>query len=228
MKRLLAAFVLVALAGCAPEGATEPFKRAHLRIEINATDGDAGLQIDLDHEPWRSLRIQDPDGRTILDVTNRGVLEGYGLTELFSESSEPPFSELPLDEFTVLFPEGGYRFTGKTIDDVRMESVVTLTHDFPAGPEILAPTEDSEISPGELVAEWVPGRAAGAAVVAYQVVVVQEVEPSRSLMATVPANVNRLAIPAAFLSIAGDYKVEVLAISASGNQTLTEVPFTVG
>jgi hypothetical protein len=41
-----------------------------------------------------------------------------------------------------------------------------------------------------------------------------------------PASVNRFPVPAEFLA-AGTYKTEVLAIDRTGNQTLTEVAFTV-
>ena len=101
MKRLVIALLALsaatfALTAAASQTATVEFERAQMRVEINATDGDAGLQIDLDHEPWRSISVQDPHGKKILDVVNHGVLKGYGLTELFSESSEPPFEEFPL------------------------------------------------------------------------------------------------------------------------------------
>src|SRR5688572_10070481 len=114
--------VAVAISAAASQSATEEFKRAQLRVEINATDLDAGLQIDLDHEPWRSVSVRDPNGKKILDVVNHDVLKGYGLTELFAESSEPPFDEFPLEEFLMLFPAGDYTFEGVTIDGVKMLS----------------------------------------------------------------------------------------------------------
>jgi len=98
------------------------FKRAQLRVEVNSTDGDAGFQIDLDHEPWRSVTLRTPDGQKILDVINLGVLRGYGLTELFSESSEPPFTEFPLAQFKKLFPEGDYVLEGVAIDGTLMRN----------------------------------------------------------------------------------------------------------
>jgi hypothetical protein len=58
-------------------------------IEVNATDGDAGLQVFLDGEPLRRMTISAPDGRRIVAVNTRTRLGNYGLTELFSESSEP-------------------------------------------------------------------------------------------------------------------------------------------
>jgi len=220
--------VLLIAAAAAAKPATVEFKRAELRVEINATDGDAGLQIDLDHEPWRALSLRTPDGRTVFDVKNLGVLKDYGLTELFSESSEPPFTEFPLDEFKKLFPEGVYVFEGTATDGTRMHSTFQLSHDFPAGPEILSPQEESTVRADRLVVEWASGNQPdGVEIVAYQVLVVSEEEPSRTLSIELPADVTRVAIPGVFLGDGGDYKVEVLAIETSGNQTLTEVAFTV-
>jgi len=64
-------------------------EEATMIVEVNATDGDAGLQVFLDGEPWSSMTISTPDGRRILAINTRTRLRNYGLTELFSESSEP-------------------------------------------------------------------------------------------------------------------------------------------
>jgi hypothetical protein len=205
-----------------------PFNRAQLRVEINSTDGDAGLQIDLDHDPWRSIRLVSPNGRVLVDVRNRGVLKGYGLTELFSESSEPPFTTFPLSEFRKLFPAGDYVLEGREIDGTPMRSTVTLSHDFPAGPEITAPEEDTNVGRGGLVVRWdAVTEPAGIDIVRYQVLVVDEQDPVHTLSLFLPARSRSVAIPREFLT-PGDYKTEVLAIEKSGNQTLTEITFSVG
>ncbi|HEU0041456.1 MAG TPA: hypothetical protein VFQ15_03795, partial [Jiangellaceae bacterium] len=95
---------------------TIPFADARLKIEVNATDGDAGLQVLLDGEAWNEVSIVNPAGHEILNVEGRGPLMDHGLTELFSESSEPPFEVFPLEDFKQLFPEGDYTFRGTTID----------------------------------------------------------------------------------------------------------------
>lgn len=232
--RLLLAILAVGILAAIPitataaDRATVEFKRAVLRVEVNATDGDAGLQIDLDHEPWRSISVRAPDGREILEVEADGVLRDYGLTELFSESSEPPFSEFPLAEFKQLFPEGDYVFEGRTIDGTRMRNTFTLTHDFPAGPEITAPAADATVSPTDLVVRWQPvTQPAGVEIVRYQVLVISEDDPAHEFSATLPGDASSIAIPAEFLATAGTYKTEVLAIEASGNQTLSELSFAV-
>lgn len=209
-----------------PGAAAVPFTEATLIVEINATDGDAGLQIFLDHEPWRSISISRPDGTKILDIQTRDILSDYGLTELFSESSEPPFTEFPLDEFRKLFPEGEYTFRGETIEGVAMESTVTLTHDFPEGPTILSPEEESTVAPDELVVRWnAVTEPAGIEITGYQVVVTRE-EPLRVLEADLPATATEMSVPAEFMEPGAEFKVEVLAIEATGHQTLTEVAFS--
>lgn len=161
MKRVLligASMVLVLALGVAVgsarsesasqcDGPAVPFEESSLIVEINATDGDAGVHFFLDHDLWESVAIDAPDGRRLLDVTTRGVLGDYGLTELFSESTEPPFTELPLEEFELIWPAGQYRYTGCTLEGEVLDSTVTLTHDFPEGPEILSPEEAQPCRP---------------------------------------------------------------------------------
>src|SRR5215208_3090820 len=67
---------------------------ATMIVEVNGTDHDAGLQVFLDGEPWTRMAVFDPRGRRVLDVDAKGRLNRFGLTELFSESNEPDFSEL--------------------------------------------------------------------------------------------------------------------------------------
>jgi hypothetical protein len=201
---------------------------ATMIVEVNATDGDAGLQVFLDGEPWRSMSVTGPDGRTILDVTTRERLDGYGLTELFSESSEPPFTVFPLAKFKKLFPAGTYSFAGRTIEGARLSGAARLSHDLPAGPRILAPSDGSKVGRGGVVARWRPGaRRAGVDIAAYRAIITQEEPRLRVLSADLPASGRQLEIPQSFFAVAGEYKLEVQAIERNGNQTLTEVSFRV-
>ena len=118
------------------------FSDARLKVEINATDGDAGLQIFLDGEAWNEVELVDPQGNAMLDVAVTGRAEDFGLTELFSESSEPPFEEFPLEQFKELFPEGTYTLRGSTIDGTPITASATLTHNFPDGPTIVSPAAE--------------------------------------------------------------------------------------
>ena len=149
------------------------------------------------------------------------------MTELFSESSEPPFEIFPLAEFKTLFPEGEYAFRGTAIDGRSMTAAAALTHDFPDGPEIIRPAEGARVPRDQVVVEWEPVTTpSGIEIVSYQVLVVKEA-PLRVFSADLPATARRLPVPAEFLEPRTDYKVEVLAIEVGGNQTLTELTFTV-
>ena len=77
---------------------TIPFKDARIKFEVNATDSDGGIQIFVDADGWKALRIFDPKGKEIFETFTRGRIAKQGATELFLESAEPEFTELPLAE----------------------------------------------------------------------------------------------------------------------------------
>jgi hypothetical protein len=64
----------------------------------------------------------------------------------------------------------------------------------------------------------------------YEVLVVDDAvgvpNPQRSFDVMQPGDATSVSVPSQFLA-PGSYKVEVLAIDRTGNQTLSEVPFTV-
>lgn len=118
-----------------------------------------------------------------------------------------------------------------TIDGERLKSTFTLTHKVPHGPTIVSPAADTTLAPDELVVRWRPVTTpASVDVVAHQVLVVADApalgNPTRVLDVMLPGTATRLPIPAEFL-VPGSYKTEVLAIERSGNQTLSEVAFTI-
>jgi hypothetical protein len=231
-RHLLLALLLLGLSAALPsqtagaKATTIPFADARLKIEVNATDGDAGLQVFLDGEPWKAVGLYNPAGRKLVEITAKGPLKDYGLTELFSESSEPSFDVFPIEQFKKLFPEGVYTFRGTTIDGKHLLSTARLTHDIPNGPRIVRPRDDAQVSRGRVVVAWKPVRTPGVDIVGYQVVVTRE-DPLRVLSADLPASARRLPVPAEFLQRGTEYTAEVLAIEKSGNQTLTEVAFAV-
>ena len=229
-RRWVVTLSLVAVTGMVvgvASAATQPVQLAAAKVivEVNETDGDAGLQIFLDGDPWRQIAVSRPDGQKIAEFATAGPVNDYGLTELFSESSEPPFTEFPLAEFRALFPEGVYTFSGTTIDGVPLTGSATLTHDIPNGPDILAPEDGARLDANDVVIRWREGaQPAGVEITAYQVVVTRE-RPLRVLSVDLPGTVHRLTVPSEFLQPNTRYKFEVLAIDAGGNQTLTEQSF---
>jgi hypothetical protein len=162
--------LLVSATAQADQEPAIPFEDARLEIEFNATDGDAGFQVFADAEEWKEFEIFRPDGRRIVDLKATGVLKDFGLSELFAESSEPPFTEMPFDEFKSLFPEGNYRFEGETIDGRELASVVPFSHTILDAPEFIQPQDGSTLPADNAVIQWVP--VAGA--VDYEVIVTRE------------------------------------------------------
>jgi hypothetical protein len=144
-------------------------------VEVNATDGDAGLQVFLDGEPWKLMTISGPDGQAILEVEAEGRLQNFGLTELFSESSEPPFDVFPLEKFKELFPEARYTFAGTTVEGQRVVGEARLSHDIPDGPVITSPEDGATVSRDSVVATWnAVAEPRGIDIVGYRVIVTRE------------------------------------------------------
>lgn len=227
MAAIVAAFLATGSSATTARASAKPIKFAEtqLFVELNSTDGDAGLQLELDGEPWAKVAIDGPDGRRILDITARGTLEGYGLTALTFESSEPPFDKHPLQQFKKLFPEGVYPFSGTTVEGKEMRGAARLTHTFPAGPVVTAPTEDAVVPRDAVVIRWKRvNRPAGVKIVSQQVIVSAD-GPGGTLDVELSPTPTSFTVPAEFLKPRSDYKVEVIAREKSGNQTITAVPF---
>jgi hypothetical protein len=200
---------------------------ATMIIEVNSTDGDAGLQVFLDGEPWSEMAVFAPNGRKILDVDATGRLNRFGMTELFSESHEPEFSELPLRKFKRRFPAGRYTFRGTTVEGRRLVGKARFSHRTPAGPEITSPAAGATVPEADVVARWnAGGQPAGVNIVGYRAIVERE-SPLRVFNADLPASVTSVTIPAEFLEPGIEYKLEVQAIEKSGNQTISEISFMV-
>jgi hypothetical protein len=107
---------------------------AEVFFELNNTDGDLGIHALIDGEPWKRLQIEDAREKRILGVGVRSRLRRQGLTEIFFESAEPTFDELPPETFFARFPEGTYEVEGISLDGVEIESETEITHAMPAPP----------------------------------------------------------------------------------------------
>jgi hypothetical protein len=128
----------------------------------------------------------------------RRAAEELGLTELFSESHEPPFTEVPLEEFKRRFPEGRYSFAGTTVEGDELVGRARLSHDIPDGPEITSPADGEKVSRRGVVAKWDgPPEPPGIDIVGYRVIATRE-DPLRVYSVDVPASAREVPIPAAF------------------------------
>jgi hypothetical protein len=209
-----------------PAGKPEHLEEASVIVELNATAGDAGFQVFLDNEPWSTLNIFGPDGRRVISFDTHAQVKDWGLTELFTESSEPSFQEFPLKKFKKLFPEGTYRFRGMTVEGKRLVGKATLSHAFPDGPQITSPAEGSTVSPDNLVVQWNPvSETGGIDVVGYRAIVERE-NPFRSFSVDLPPNATSVTVPNEYMEAGTKYKLEIQVIEASGNLTIAEREFS--
>ena len=213
---------------------------AILLIEHNSTDEDTGFQGFADGDPWNELTIADPDGVGIVTVTPGGGLLDFGLTELFFETSEPENAEVPIDDVLDRLPEGIYTLAGDLVDVEPDQLTAELTHDIPAGPELVSPEDGATgLDPSVIVVSWeaVSEDIGGdpVSIVAYQVIVEEDAVPpfpqgfARPVCSVhLPATATNVSVPAEFMKDDTCYKYEVLAIEESGNQTLSSAIFETG
>jgi hypothetical protein len=80
-------------------GSSVPFADAELFFEFNSTDNDLGLQLFLDSDGWKRVRVLDPGRNEIVLMQAEGKLARLGITELRFESAEPS-----PEEVLALFP----------------------------------------------------------------------------------------------------------------------------
>jgi hypothetical protein len=194
-------------------GASIPFDDAQLFFELNSTDNDLGLQLFLDTEGWKRVRVLDPGRNEIVLMQAEGKLAKLGITELRFESAEPS-----PEEVLALFPPGKYRFRGRTAEGEHLASNAFLSHDFPPAPTF-SPSDGEEVDPKNTVVEWnTPG--------AEQVeLIIEQDELGHVLDITLSASSKRLRVPRQFLTPGMEYKIEILSISENGNRTIAESTF---
>ncbi len=233
-----------------------PFDVAEVFFELNNTDGDLGIHALVDGGPWKRLSIEDHRERKILNIFVRARLRKQGLTELFFESAEPTFDELPPEDFFRRFKPGTYEVEGKALDGQELESETEITHAMPAP---AAPTVNGELfatqcddeepgfnAPtvsGPIVISWPPvdrthpslGNPQDSPDITirnYEVVVETDLEIGDEEFTTVfstvlPPDVTSLTVPAEFIAQSDEFKYEILAREASWNQTAVESCFLV-
>ena len=223
---LTAAAALIAVTAT-PEAGAAKLDEAEIRIEINATDGDAGIQVFLDGEGWDTMVMTSPNG-VEFSVLAENSIGMQGITEFFFESAEPSFEEQSLEELLELFPEGIYRFRGRTTEGKQLTGKATLTHALPDAPFQVSPIDGEEVDPEDAVFTW--GAVAdppGSEIVGYEVVIECEEPEFTKLSALVGAAVTSITVPPEVLGQedADECKWEVLAIEESGNQTISETEF---
>lgn len=248
------ALAVMALATAVPAAWADddeiPFDEAEIFFELNDTDGDLGIHALIDGEGWKKLGIEDTNERDMLGIRVSGRLRRQGLTEIFFESAEPTFDELPPAVFFDRFPEGEYEVEGLTLDGLELESEAELTHVMPApaAPTVNGQALDDDCDDDVVTTVSVPvtiawpevtmshpdpdGGGAGVQppipveINNYEVVVEllsDEIESTFTIQ--LPPDSTSITLPAEFTALGEEFKYEVLAREESFNQTAVESCF---
>lgn len=227
-----------------PASAQRPgrFEQAELFLELNDTDGDLGLHAAIDGETWTQLSIKAPDDRTMLQVVTRGRLRAHGMTELLFESAEPSFDELAPEEVLRRFPEGKYEIEARLQEGGTIQSNAVLSHVLAAPPGNIrvsgvpaAESCDAPVLPivtAPVTIDWDPvtthhptiGRRGAVKITGYQLFVERG---DAKLSLDLPPTITEFEIPPAITSLGDEFKFEIIARTAAGNNTAVESCFIV-
>lgn len=221
-----------------------PFGVADVFLELNDTDGDLGLQAFIDGDPWKQLEIEDFAGKKIFQVRVSRGLADQGVNEIFFESAEPGFDELPPEEFLARFPEGTYEVSARKQGGGELESEVQITHLLPAQPgnisangQVLPFDCEVEAPPNvgtPVTISWDPVEfshpdigTTNAPIEINRYEVVVEFEASDNAVFTMELDPDQTAIdvPSQLLALGDVFKLGVVAQETTGNRTVIESCF---
>jgi hypothetical protein len=195
----------------------------------------------IDGGPYTLLEIEDPQGRTVLQVEGRGRLSDQGLTQLFLESAEPSFDELAPEDFFRRFPEGLYEIGIERAGD-EAHKKVKLSHVLAAPPSNVtangtpaAESCDDENLPvvvAPVTVDWDPvsashpeiGESGRVEIVRYQFFTEQG---DTKFAIDLPPTVTEFEVPVAITAARGTFKFEIIARASNLNNTAIESCFVI-
>jgi hypothetical protein len=230
----------------APSGVTIPMPTTYLYIEHNSTAEDTGVHGMFDSSSFAELCVYDPSGVQILAIKPQHQLGGLTMAGIFFESREPPHDVVPVEDILQNFPEGQYAVRGVTYDGIGYRGAATFSHNIPRPPKMIFPAEmadeadikDIIVPPKHVVIAWeaVTETIFGEPVeIAGYEVIVRRLSPAHphgfahaNYDVHVLPTLTRLSVPDEFWEPNTPYEWEVLALEASGNQTLVSGFFETG
>jgi hypothetical protein len=222
-------------------GKTQGFSEAAVFLELNDTDGDLGIHASIDGGVWTRLMISGPNG-ALLDIASMNNLQVQGLTQLAFESAEPSFEDLPPADFFARFPAGTYLIQALAQGGGMFSGQATLSHVLAAPPANiflsgLAAPESCDAKPlptlvPPVVIDWDPvttshsqiGASGPVTIRGYQVFV--EGDQARFSM-DLPDDVTEVEVPSGVMASGKIFKFEIIARTATGNNTAVESCFRI-
>jgi hypothetical protein len=174
----------------------------------------------------------------MLNASVTGRLARQGLTELFFESGEPGFDELPPEGFFARFPEGEYEMEGLSLEGEVLEGEDVLSHVMPApaeptvsGVDLPDGCDGPPVAVSEpIVIEWDAvetshpeiGKTGSIQIQFYQVIVEKTGSSPLAFTVDLPPDVREVELPEGLTASGDELKVEVLVRLDDGNSTAVE------
>jgi len=214
-------------------------------------DAEAWNEVSINAPDGNQIFLEQTTG----NLLQQGLTENFfeSAEPLCAFDAEDPEAEVvPLSEFLLRFPAGEYLFAGTTIEGDTLEGTATLTFDLPAAPDISMFDGTEDVDPANALMTWAAGMDLGEKchdddlvtegiitdpalvnIVGWEIVVEPEddeaIDPFRVFSVQLPPELTSVTVPPEYLNSfpAGtEFKFEVGAIEASGNQTFSEGGFS--
>lgn len=219
---LVAAGVSLAAIGPSHAGESRSARKAELDIEMfyqfSATDEDAEVTIGIEmpEHPIDHLTIRAPDGHIVATVESEDQL---GLAEVELESAEPS-----VEQVQRAYPEGLYRFRGRSVDGTWLHGRATITHEVVGAPDFFnfSPCNEAVDPTAWVTIAWnsVAGAEGG-----YEIIIEQD-DTGANLRTTQGADRTSFVIPEGFLAAGLEYEIEMKSVTAEGNKTSASCEFS--
>jgi hypothetical protein len=195
------------------------FGKLSVYLERNVTDGDAEIRFEVMTRSTdgglAALRALAPGERTVIDL--RAPDSKLGIRGLSVESPEPA------DEAAIRadFPEGVYRFEGKTTAGASLRGEARLSHVFPqpAAFEFPRPGQ-KDVRAAALTLRWSVQEG-----IESCIIVIKQADSDYEIRALLPGSAKAFTLPEGFLRAGASYKVEIGTVAKDGNRSFVEAGF---
>jgi len=192
------------------------FQKVSVYLERNVQDHDAEIRFEATSADTglAALKVSAPAERTVIDI--RTPDSKLGIRSLTVESPEPA------DEGIVKadFPEGTYRFEGKTTKGANLRGEAQLSHVFPRPAAFEYPRPGQKDVPTALILRWsVPEG------IESCVVVIEQTGSPYEIRALLPGSTREFTIPNGFLRPGRAYTFSIGTVAKDGNRSFIEASF---
>ena len=194
-----------------------PFEHADMKVVYSASDDDAEILIRATGDgPIGRVQIVGPGGTVRLKATFQDG-DRLGQADVRFDTPEPS-----LEDLMQAYPEGEYRFRGRTAAGEKLAGVAELSYDLLPAPTILFPPAGATGVPiKDLHVRWsVP-------VAPERILLQVEDEKEKvSLSIDLPGDATSFTLPNDWLQPGVLYTLDIKLIAENGNQTVRDVRFT--